>query len=465
MESNIKFDLPQEDTNIIKVVGVGGGGNNAVNYMHMQGICGVDFAICNTDRQALEASAIEHKIQLGPELTDGKGAGNKPEVGRQACIESINDIKSFLAKDTKMLFVTAGMGGGTGTGAAPIIAKTAKEMGILTIGIVTKPFGFEGRKRQVNGDNGIEELRKNVDTLVVISNDKLHELYPDYTMKQAFGKADDILAIAAKGIAEIITKPGYINVDFMDVHTVMKDSGVAVMGTGVSEGEDRATKAVTKALSSPLLENNDINGAQSILINITTGKDDFTMTELKVITDSVQDAAGEADLIWGNCYDEEMGNSMMVTVIATGFDRSDNKEQTKKQIQVQDDQMRTQAKKEIISLDGDDDLPFEIDSTSKKHVFSFDLGDNRNSSVRVHDRDAQVVTQDRESRRKVKKTAIDPSKLDTDRLQEFESVPAYVRKKIYLEDEQKGDMTVSEFTLNQEDEVKQNNSYLHKTVD
>lgn len=317
----MQFNIPDNSESIIKVIGVGGGGSNAVNYMYTQGIEGVDFAICNTDNQAIAFSPIPTKIQLGPSLTEGRGAGSKPNVGREACNESIEEIKRLFGDSTKMLFVTAGMGGGTGTGAAPVIAKVARELDILTVGIVTTPFAFEGRRRAKQAEEGIAELKKNVDTLIIVSNDKLRKIYGNLGLADAFAKADDILTIAAKGIAEIITKPGYVNVDFEDVNTVMRDSGVAVMGTATMAGEDRAIRAVEAALQSPLLEDNDIRGAQHILLNITSGTQEVTMDEVSQITEYVQDAAGQGtDLIWGNCYDEALGEKLTVTVIATGFE-------------------------------------------------------------------------------------------------------------------------------------------------
>ena len=319
----MQFNIPDNSESIIKVIGVGGGGSNAVNYMFTQGIVGVDLAICNTDNQAIMLSPIPTKIQLGPSLTEGRGAGSKPTVGREACTESIEEIKRLFGGDTKMLFVTAGMGGGTGTGAAPVIAKVAREMDILTVGIVTTPFTFEGRRRSKQAEEGIAELKKNVDTLIIVSNDKLRKIYGNLPLADAFAKADDILTIAAKGIAEIITKPGYVNVDFEDVNTVMRDSGVAVMGTATMAGEDRAIRAVEAALQSPLLEDNDIRGAQHILLNITSGTQEVTMDEVSQITEYVQDAAGQGtDLIWGNCFDETLGEKITVTVIATGFETS-----------------------------------------------------------------------------------------------------------------------------------------------
>jgi len=321
----MKFDLPKDQASIIKVIGVGGGGSNAVNHMYNQGITGVDFVICNTDAQALELSPIPNKIQLGTTLTEGLGAGANPEVGKNAAIEDIDNIKSILENNTKMVFITAGMGGGTGTGAAPVIAQTAREMGILTVGIVTVPFSFEGRRRKQQADEGLQALRDNVDTMLVINNDKLRMMHGNLKMGEAFSKADDILTIAAKGIAEIITVAGYINVDFEDVKTVMKDGGTAIMGSAVAEGEDRAIKAVSSALASPLLNDNEIKGANFILLNVTSGADEITMDEIDEITDYIQNEAGyTAELIWGNGTDESLENQISVTVIATGFGASEN---------------------------------------------------------------------------------------------------------------------------------------------
>lgn len=316
----MKFDLPKDQASIIKVIGVGGGGSNAVNHMYEQGISGVDFVICNTDAQALEQSSIPNKIQLGTTLTEGLGAGANPEVGKNAAIEDVEAIKAILQNNTKMVFITAGMGGGTGTGAAPIIAEAAREMGILTVGIVTVPFSFEGRRRKQQADEGLEALRQNVDTLLIINNDKLRMMYGNLKMGEAFAKADDILAVAAKGISEIITITGYVNTDFRDVQTVMKDGGTAIMGSATAEGENRAIDAVSKALASPLLNDNEIKGANYILLNITSGTEEITMDEIGDITDYIQDEAGlTADVIWGNCTDESLGGKVAVTVIATGF--------------------------------------------------------------------------------------------------------------------------------------------------
>ncbi len=281
----MQFEIHKNDSTIIKVLGVGGGGSNAVNHMQKLGIQGVDFAISNTDVQSMLESKVAIKLQLGPVRTEGRGAGSMPEVGKEACIESIDEIREFLQAGAKMVFITAGLGGGTGTGAAPIIAKAARDLGILTIGIVTMPFKFEGARRIRQAIEGLEELKKNVDSILVISNDKLRNMYGNLPLSQAFEYADNILTTAAKGIAEIITVPGYINVDFEDVNTVMKDSGITVMGSAMAEGENRAKKAVETALNSQLLEDNDIRGAKHILLNISSGTKEVTMDEIGEITE------------------------------------------------------------------------------------------------------------------------------------------------------------------------------------
>ncbi|MDR3696625.1 cell division protein FtsZ [Mucilaginibacter sp.] len=323
----MKFEMLKEKSSIIKVIGVGGGGGNAVNHMYRQGITGVDFIVCNTDAQALELSPIPNKVQLGASLTEGMGAGSIPEVGKNSAIENIDDIKQMLGSNTKMLFITAGMGGGTGTGASPIIAKAAREMDILTVGIITTPFAFEGKRRKLQAEEGMEEFKKYVDSFLVISNDRLRQIFGNLTLGSAFAQADNILTTAAKGIAEIITLPGYVNVDFKDVRTVMKDSGVSIMGSSSAEGENRALKAVEGALSSPLLKDNEIEGARYILLNISSGLQEVTMDEVSIITDYIQEEAGlMADVIWGNCIDENLGDKLCVTIIATGFQTRDERE-------------------------------------------------------------------------------------------------------------------------------------------
>ena len=322
MEPLFQFDLPKDQSSIIKVFGVGGGGSNAVNHMFDQGIIGVNFVVCNTDSQALDISRIPNKIQLGPALTQGLGAGAKPEVGMKAAEESMEELKGLLSKNTKMVFITAGMGGGTGTGAAPVVARIAREMGVLTVGIVTTPFWFEGKARYTQAMEGIERLKESVDTLLIINNDKIREMYGNLTRREAFNHANNILATAAKSISEIITVPGEINVDFADVQTVMKNGGAAIMGCATAEGPDRAIRAAQGAINSPLLNDSDIRGAKKVLVNITTGSGQVTMDEIGEIMEYVQEAAGSTDIILGACDDPSIGEKLSVTIIATGFESS-----------------------------------------------------------------------------------------------------------------------------------------------
>lgn len=320
MEPLFQFDLPKDQSSIIKVFGVGGGGSNAVNHMYDQGIVGVNFVVLNTDAQALEMSRIPNRIQLGPELTQGLGAGADPKVGERSAEESVNEIKDLLSKNTKMVFITAGMGGGTGTGAAPVVARIAREMGVLTVGIVTTPFWFEGKSRYHSAMEGIDKLRAHVDTLLIINNDKIREMYGNLRRSEAFGHANNILTTAAKAISEIITVPGEINVDFADVQTVMKNGGSALMGCATAEGDDRALRAAQGALNSPLLNDSEIRGAKKVLVNITTGSQQVTMDEIGVIMEFVQEAAGNTDIILGACDDASLENKLSVTIIATGFE-------------------------------------------------------------------------------------------------------------------------------------------------
>lgn len=318
--NNITFDLPKNKSASIKVIGVGGGGSNAVNYMFQQGITGVDFVVANTDAQALYNSPVPNKIQLGASITEGLGAGANPEVGEQAALESIDDIKNLLDSNTKMLFITAGMGGGTGTGAAPIIANIAKEMGILTVGICTAPFYFEGKMRLEQAKVGIEKFRQNVDSLIIINNDKLRELYGNLGYKTGFAKADEVLSTAAKGIAEVITHHYATNIDLRDAKTVLADSGTAIMGSAQAGGENKAKKAIEAALDSPLLNDNKITGAKNVLLLIVSGEEEVTMDEIGTINDYIQQEAGNnANIIMGIGEDLELGEDVSVTIIATGF--------------------------------------------------------------------------------------------------------------------------------------------------
>jgi len=322
----IHFDLPKEQSSIIKVIGVGGGGSNAVNHMFSQNIEGVNFIICNTDAQAIALSKVPNKIQLGPHLTQGLGAGANPAIGRQATEESLEEIKKILEVNTKMAFITAGMGGGTGTGGAPILAKICKDLGILTVGIVTTPFAYEGKKRIAQAEEGVMLLKNHVDTLLVISNDKLRHQFGNLKMKEAFAKADNVLATAAKCITDVINSTGQINVDFADVCTVMSNGGVAILGSASAEGENRAQEAIENALNSPLLNDNDIRGAKWILININSaeGEHEFTMDEVEVIQNHLLSNAGEdTDVILGLGYDNTLGSQIGITLIATGFEHKD----------------------------------------------------------------------------------------------------------------------------------------------
>ena len=481
------FDLPKDDNSIIKVIGVGGGGSNAVTHMFKQGIVGVDFAVCNTDSQAMDLSPIPTKIQLGPHLTEGRGAGSKPNIGKMACEESIEEIKRYLENNCKMLFITAGMGGGTGTGAAPIIAKTAQEMDILTVGIVTLPFTFEGRRRSSQGEDGLSELKKHVDTIIVISNDKLRQIHGNLSITEAFGQADNILATAAKGIAEIITVPGYVNVDFEDVNTVMRDSGVAIMGTASAEGDDRAKRAVDEALHSPLLEDNDIRGAKHILLNITSGSKEVTMDEIFEITEFIQEEAGYGtDLIWGNCYDESLGNKISVTVIATGFEhRAENPTKTNEKDRL------------IVSLDDEKDVPgkpgsklyeigFKEEPEKKPTTFEFDnlkesidkFQRNRYSydtpyikdedKERKEEEDRKRLEREKKRRERLRSTSTNIKLSNPQTIIELENEPAYLRRGVHLDDvPDSADYNLSKWTISDDDEpeIKNNNSFLHDTVD
>lgn len=320
------FDLPKGNSSIIKVIGVGGGGNNALKHMYETGIHGVDFVICNTDAQTLDNNPVANKVQLGVSTTEGLGAGADPEVGEKAAIESIDEIKAALGQNTKMVFITAGMGGGTGTGAAPVIAKVAKEMGILTVGIVTVPFSFEGKRRLEQAESGLDRLRNNVDSLIVINNDKLRQQFGNLGFKQGFSKADEVLTNAAKGMAEVITGYFDINIDFRDAKTVLANSGTALMSTGKASGENKAEEAVKKALDSPLLNDNKITGAKNVLLLIRSGAEEATMDEIGVIMDHIQKEAGHtAEIIFGVGTDEELGDAVSVLVIATGFAKDNPK--------------------------------------------------------------------------------------------------------------------------------------------
>jgi cell division protein FtsZ len=357
---SISFDLPKNQSNVIKVIGVGGGGSNAINHMFKQGIKGVDFIVCNTDSQALQSSSVPNKIQLGVNLTEGLGAGANPDVGQQSAIESIAEIEKMLDRNTKMVFITAGMGGGTGTGAAPVIAQLAKEREILTVGIVTLPFLFEGKVRQEQAKIGIEKLRKQVDSLIVINNNKLREVYGNLGFKAGFSKADEVLATASRGIAEVITHHYTQNIDLRDAKTVLSNSGTAIMGSAIAEGENRAKEAIVSALDSPLLNDNKITGAKNVLLLIVSGSNEITLDEIGEINDHIQTEAGHnANIIMGVGEDETLGDSIAVTIIATGFD-----------IEQQNGIVNTEPKKIIHTLE---DEQRSVHNLTKNAVPAFDF--------------------------------------------------------------------------------------------
>jgi len=360
---SITFDLPKNQSNVIKVIGVGGGGSNAINHMFQQGIKGVDFVICNTDAQALNNSGVPNKIQLGVSLTEGLGAGANPEIGEQAAVESLEDIKRMLDTNTKMVFITAGMGGGTGTGAAPIIAKMAKELDILTVGIVTMPFQFEGKIRIAQAQKGIETLREHVDSLVVINNNKLREVYGNLGFKAGFSKADEVLSTASRGIAEVITHHYTQNIDLRDAKTVLSNSGTAIMGSSNASGSNRAQEAIMKALDSPLLNDNKITGAKNVLLLIVSGSQEITIDEIGEINDHIQAEAGYgANIIMGVGEDEALAEAISVTIIATGFD-----------VEQQNEISNTETKKVIHSLEEDQSMDQDLSKDKEPAIITPDI--------------------------------------------------------------------------------------------
>ena len=369
------FDLPKGNSSIIKVIGVGGGGNNALKHMYERGIHGVDFVICNTDSQTLDNNPVANKVQLGLTITEGLGAGADPEVGEKAAIESIEDIKAAMGQNTKMVFITAGMGGGTGTGAAPVIAKVAKDMGILTVGIVTVPFSFEGKRRLEQADLGLDKLRNNVDSLIVINNDKLRQQFGNLGFKSGFSKADEVLTNAAKGMAEVITGYFDVNIDFRDAKSVLANSGTALMSNGIASGENKAEEAVKKALDSPLLNDNKITGAKNVLLLIRSGSEEVTMDEIGVIMDHIQEEAGNtADIIFGVGTDEELGDSVSVLVIATGFSKDYQKTSgiTEKVKFTLSDSLDPKPKKETITRATPESQDFRKDRMESQNLFILD---------------------------------------------------------------------------------------------
>lgn len=523
-----KFDIPQHHKSIIKVVGVGGGGSNAVTHMFNQGIKDVEFVVCNTDAQALQSSQVPTKLQIGPHLTEGLGAGANPDVGMNAALENKEEIREFLSTDTKMVFITAGMGGGTGTGAAPVIAQVAKELNILTVGIVTAPFSFEGKRKGLHAEEGIQQMKEHCDTVLVISNDKLREIFGNLSIREAFSKADDVLTTAAKSIAEIITVTSEVNVDFQDVKAVMKNSGAAVMGSAVSSGENRARRAVEEAISSPLLDNTDITGAQNILLSITYGEDaELTMDELTEITDYIEDKAGSgADVIFGQGIDPELGESCRVTLIATGFENKElggGKEQrtifdleTNQPIEQKAPEQPVSSprptrgtstysfERPTQSVPEEQPTSFErpvrdetpntpIDNDENKVIFKID-GDYEITNVTPEDEqpeqlfkkpsteqptgitytpdgqehiDAKRKALDKQSKERIQRLkGINDTQMDPDEFKEKLEIPAYKRKNVPLNDvPHSSENEVSRYNLNDDNEIMGNNKFLHDNVD
>ncbi len=490
----ISFDLPVERSSIIKVVGIGGGGNNAVNHMFDKGIKDVNFVVCNTDHQALAKSQVPVKVQLGASITEGRGAGSKPEVGRQAAMENIGEVMDAIGGNTKMVFLTTGMGGGTGTGAIPVIAKACRDAGYLTVAVVTIPFKSEGKVRINYAIEGISHLGEHVDSLLVINNEKLREIYGDLGVSAAFAKADDILATAVKGIAEIITVAGYINVDFADVETVMKESGVAIMGMGLASGEDRARTAIENALSSPLLNSNDITGARSILVNIASGKgeNELTMDELGQITDYMYEASSEdALIIRGLSQDESLGKEISVTVIATGFPSNSILTPYKK-LKPRKVELLAElhpVPPHIIPDRGENTFSVVQKST---HQESSDFEEEKQGRLHFDPETMEELTQVRSKReseiieeRENQKSTLQKvkhmqnffkkeglsNKIIKDNIEAFEDVPAYVRRNMVLSPKDKeNDIKVSKFTLEeladgQGPVLRDNNAYLNDNVD
>jgi len=502
--NSFEFDIPAHHKSIIKVIGVGGGGSNAVNHMYNQGIKGVEFVVCNTDLQALQSSPVPSKLQIGTTLTEGLGAGANPEVGKDAALENKEEIRNLLSENTKMVFITAGMGGGTGTGAAPIIARVAKDLDILTVGIVTQPFKFEGKKKALIAETGINELKENCDTVLVIVNDKLREIYGNLPVTKAFAEADNVLTTAAKGIAEIITVSGYVNVDFEDVKTVMQDSGAAVMGSSTISGEQRAIKAAEIAISSPLLNNTDIHGAKKILLSITSGEEaELQMDELSEITDYIQERAGdEAEVIFGHGVDSELDAAINVTVIATGFEVPDNgfnyDEQKKvidlessKQIKLFDEELlkpegqnrstltaekNTQIEEKGYAFEPPERKPVEQDTQNIEDEEFIELNspvstpapeinnDHISDSDELVEKRDRLLQQAKERSDKLKK--VKNYSVTEDEYKEKWDMPAYLRKKVKLQDvPHSSEHEVSRYNLNDDNQILGNNKFLHDNVD
>lgn len=509
-ENKYSFEMPSHHKSIIKVIGVGGGGSNAVNHMFAQGIRDVEFYVCNTDAQAIKGSAVPNKLQIGVNLTEGLGAGANPEKGKNAAIESKEEIRDLLSRDTKMVFITAGMGGGTGTGAAPEIARVAKELGVLTVGIVTLPFNFEGRKKLKQAQKGIDEMKSNCDTVIVILNDKLREIYGNLPISEAFAQADNILTTAAKGIAEIITVPGHVNVDFEDVKTVMKDSGAAVMGSAQTEGENRARRAAEEAISSPLLDSRNIHGAQKILLSIISGEQaELQMDELTEITEFIQDKAGDdAEVIFGHGIDPDLGNSIRVTVIATGFNLEENgsvlqaiPDNSKKVIDLESNRQlnlyeqenaksgnKAEENKQNFTKGYSFEQPVNAPKREEQDDTPYiDLGEEyefvsakpQNMDAAAAYNDEQEESEDqlaykrqalmekaKERVRKLKGLKHGGNSYSEEDFKDRWDQPAYLRKKVRLQDvPHSSEKNISRYNLNDDNQILGNNKFLHDNVD
>ncbi|MDH5602569.1 MAG: cell division protein FtsZ [Cyclobacteriaceae bacterium] len=506
-----KFDIPRQDRAIIKVIGVGGGGSNAVNHMFNQGIKDVEFVVCNTDSQALKMSKVPNKLQIGVNLTEGLGAGANPEVGKNAAIENKEEIRELLGSETKMVFITAGMGGGTGTGAAPVIAKIAKEMDILTVGIITAPFAFEGRKKVAHAHQGIDDLRANCDTVLVILNDKLREIYGNLSINNAFAQADNVLTTAAKGIAEIITVAGYVNVDFQDVRTVMKDAGAAVMGSAETKGENRARRAAEEALASPLLDNRDIHGAKNILLSIISGDAaELQMDELTEITEYIQEQAGDqAEVIFGHGVDHELEDKIRVTVIATGFDAKNVTGKKVQEKEIEDKIFDLEATPQYRLFESDNSVnDHQHDITTKKtedrvedEKFRFEPLENMNTESDDHlyqdddeglfrelENEFEIVENNTDqvidengmmdyvsTREKLERQAKDriaklqgthKTEMNAGEFKEQLDVPAYLRRSVRLDNiPHSSESNISKYKLNDENQLLGSNKFLHDNVD
>ena len=526
-ENTYQFDIPQHLKSIIKVIGVGGGGTNAVNHMYNEGIQDVEFIVCNTDAQSLNNSPVPNKIQLGLHLTEGLGAGANPEVGKNAALETKEELRELLSDETRMVFITAGMGGGTGTGAAPVIAKVARELDILTVGIVTSPFAFEGRKKMQQAADGIRELRENCDTVLVILNDNLREIYGNLSITKAFGQADNILMTAAKGIAEIITVSGHVNVDFEDVKATMKNSGVAIMGSAETSGENRALIAAEQAISSPLLDNKDITGAQKILLSIISGEEaELQMDELSEITNFIQEKAGvDAQVIFGHGNDAELGDAIRVTVIATGFEGEKHPDGDKDKMTVFDLESSKQIdlfKDNTVNVEAQPTEPFikeptnefvensEVEETiensfvedeivEKNYSFTvetqpeiepegetereveFEVDEHKDFKPEVVNANFKTVYYSAEDadflskKEQLKKEALrrsmeiragKQSDLNADNFKKWLDIPAYERKKVQLQNvPHSSEVNISRYNLNDDMHISKNNPYLHDRPD